>query len=127
MIINYPYSTDALQHLLSFDTDPFNRWEAGQRLALTLLLQGITDYQAAREICFPDVLAEAFGHVLADGPKDPSFAAEVLALPLEVYIAEQMPVIDPGAIHHVRLAMRRFMAKRLNPCCDKPTTQCGDR
>ena len=113
VIINYPYSNDALQHLLSFDTDPVNRWEAGQRLALALLLQGIADYQAGREICFPDVLSEAFGRVLADGPKDPAFAAEVLTLPLEAYIAEQMPVIDPAAIHHARLAMRRFLAKRL--------------
>src|SRR6516225_1943233 len=30
VIINYAYSDDALQHLLSFDSDPVNRWEAGQ-------------------------------------------------------------------------------------------------
>ena len=80
---------------------------------MTLLLQGIADYQAGRRSRFPGVLAEAFGRVLADGRNDPAFAAEVLALPLEVYIAEQMPVIDPDAIHHARLVMRRFLAKRL--------------
>jgi aminopeptidase N len=113
VIINYAYSDDALQHLLSFDSDPFNRWDAGQRLALTLLLQGIADYQAAREVRFPGVLAEAFGHVLKDGKNDPAFAAEALALPLEVYVAEQLPVIDPDPVHQVRLAMRRFIAERL--------------
>jgi aminopeptidase N len=82
VIINYAYSDDALRHLLSFDTDPFNRWEAGQRLALKLLLQGIADYQIVREVRFPDFLADAFGHVLKDGLKDPAFAAEALALSL---------------------------------------------
>jgi aminopeptidase N len=113
VIINYLYSDDALQHLLSFDSDPFNRWEAGQRLALKLLLRALDDRQAAREVRFPDFLADAFGRVLADGLKDPAFAAEALALPLEVDIAEQLEVIDPDAVHQVRMAMRRFLALRL--------------
>jgi aminopeptidase N len=124
VIINYAYSDDALQHLLSFDSDPVNRWEAGQRLTLKLLLQGIADYQNGRELRFPDFLADAFGHVLSDGLKDPAFAAEALALPLEVYIAEQLMVIDPGAVHHVRLAMRRFLAQRLKPALQKTYDAC---
>jgi Aminopeptidase N len=58
VIINYPYSDDGLRHLLSHDSDPFNRWEAGQRLTLKLLLQGIADIRQGRELRFPDVLAE---------------------------------------------------------------------
>jgi Domain of unknown function (DUF3458_C) ARM repeats len=42
--------------LLGFDSDPFNRWEAGQRLALTLLLQGIANYQLGQQVNFPDFL-----------------------------------------------------------------------
>jgi aminopeptidase N len=124
VIINYPYSDDGLRHLLSHDSDPFNRWEAGQRLTLKLLLQGIADDQQGRELRFPDVLAEAFGRVLADGLNDPAFAAEALALPLEVYIAEQLAVIDPDAVHRVRLAMRRFLAERLKPALRKTYDAC---
>jgi len=113
VIISYPYSDDALQHLLSFDSDPFNRWDAGQRLAMKMLLQGIADHHASRAVRFPDSLAEAFGCVLTDGLKDPAFAAEALALPLEVDIAERLTVIDPEAVHGVRMAMRRFLAQRL--------------
>jgi aminopeptidase N len=113
VIIDYEYGEDALRHLLSFDSDPFNRWEAGQRLALKLLLQGVADYAPGEEVRFPDFLADAFGRVLADGAKDPAFAAEVLVLPTEVYIAEQLSVIDPDAVHRVRLAMRRHLAERL--------------
>src|SRR5262249_30218353 len=41
VIIDYEYSDQALQHLLSYDSDPFNRWSAGQRLAMKLLLEGV--------------------------------------------------------------------------------------
>jgi aminopeptidase N len=124
VIINFSYSDDALQHLLRFDSDPFNRWEAGQRLALRLLLQAITDYRPAQAVRFPNFLADAFEQVLRDGLKDPAWAAEVLALPLEVYIAEQLPMIDPDAVHHVRLGMRRFLAKRLNTALRQAYKAC---
>ena len=112
-IIDYPYSDDGLRHLLSFDSDPFNRWDAGQRLIMKMLLQGVADRQAARDVRFPDKLADAFGSVLHDGAKDPAFAAEALALPLEIDMAERLAVVDPDAVHQVRVAMRRFVAQRL--------------
>ncbi len=113
VIIDYEYSDEALQHLLSYDSDPFNRWEAGQRLAMNLLLEGVADHRAGRPVQFPDHLAQAFGRVLDDAAQDPAFAAEALALPPEVVIAEQLDEIDPEAVHEVRLAMRRFLAERL--------------
>jgi aminopeptidase N len=113
VIVDYPYDELALQHLLSFDSDPFNRWEAGQRLAMNLLLQGVADHRAGRQVRFPDYLAQAFGRVLADAGNDPAFAAEALALPPEVVISEQLAEIDPQAVHEVRLAMRRFLVERL--------------
>jgi aminopeptidase N len=51
--------------------------------------------------------------VLGDADQDPAFAAEALALPPEVVIAEQLDTIDPEAVHTVRLALRRFLADRL--------------
>jgi aminopeptidase N len=125
VIIDYAYGDDDLRHLLSFDSDPFNRWEASQRLALKLLLQGITDHQNGGAVRFPDSLADAFGHLLADGLKDPAFAAEALAPPVEVYIAEQLEVIDPEAVHQARLAMRRFLAERLKADLRKTYDACA--
>jgi len=113
VIVDFPYDERALQHLLSYDSDPFNRWEAGQRLAMQLLLKGVADERAGRAVEFPDYLAEAFGRVLADAGKDPAFAAEALALPPEMVIAEELPEIDPRAVHRVRLGMRIFLARRL--------------
>src|SRR5262249_60074755 len=91
----------------------FTRWEAGQRLAMKLLLAGVAEHRARRTPMFPDHLAIAYGRVLDDAADDPAFAAEALALPPEVVVAEQLDEIDPGAVHEVRLAMRRFLAGRL--------------
>uniref|UniRef100_UPI003F4960DE aminopeptidase N n=1 Tax=Cupriavidus yeoncheonensis TaxID=1462994 RepID=UPI003F4960DE len=111
--IIYDYDDAALQHLLSYDSDPFNRWSAGQQLAMTQLLLGVSNYRAGRPVQFADYLVRAFDRVLADADKDPAFAAEALALPPEVVIAERLEEIDPQAVHEVRLAMRRFLAERL--------------
>jgi len=113
VIIEHEYGDRALRHLLSYDSDPFNRWEAGQRLATRLLLKGVAAHRTSRPAKFPDWFAQAFGRVLDDAAQDPAFAAEALALPLEVVIAEQLDEIDPDAVHKVRLALRRFLAERL--------------
>jgi aminopeptidase N len=64
-------------------------------------------------VTFPEWSALAFGRVLDDAAADPAFAAEALALPPEVVIAEQLDEIDPEAVHSVRLSLRRFLAERL--------------
>jgi len=114
VVIDCPYDEASLQQLLSYDTDPFNRWEAGQRLAMSLLLKGVAGHRAGRVVALPDYLAQAFGRVLEEAATDPAFAAEALALPPEVVIAEQLDEIDPLAVHQVRLAMRVFLADRLH-------------
>ena len=113
VFIDYDYSDESLQHLLCYDSDAFNRWKAGQRLAMKLLLEGVANHRGGRAVAFPDYLAKAFGRVLRDAEQDAAFAAEALTLPPEVTIAEQLDEIDPEAVHVVRLAMRRFLAERL--------------
>ena len=109
--------TDAeLAHLMAHDSDPFNRWEAGQRLATRVLLAGI----AAGGVdtgWIPQSLINALGRVLDDGLQDPAFAAEALALPAEAVLAEEVVaqggIIDPEAIHLARLNLRRHLATQL--------------
>ncbi len=106
--------TDAdLTHLMAHDADAFNRWEAGQRLGLNLLMRGIGDFRAGRAPQFPDTFVKAFARVLADASDDSAFAAEALGLPSERYIAEQMDEIDPDAIHSVRRGLRKLVAAAL--------------
>jgi aminopeptidase N len=114
VIIQYDYSDEALARLFIFETDAFNRWEAGQRLVMKFILQAIVDYQNGRRLQFPDAFTRGFGRALEDGTKnDAALAAEVLALPLEIYIGEQLPIVDPDAIHQVRKSLRRQLAEPL--------------
>jgi aminopeptidase N len=103
VILNYPYSEDDLLHLLANDDDPFNRWEAGQRVAASIILE----HGGKPSPAFTD----AMRRVLSD--KDPIFAAEVLNLPGETSLAEQLEVVDPDALHASRNALRKALASAL--------------
>ncbi|KQT70802.1 aminopeptidase [Methylobacterium sp. Leaf465] len=105
---------DALT-LLRHDTDPFNRWQAAQSVAMRLLVQG------TRSGTLPEAGADGFGAALAgfladEALIDPAFAALVLALPSEADVANEIATeIDPDAIHRARHALRRALGTRLKP------------
>ncbi len=102
-----------LAFLWAHDSDPFNRWEAGQQLATRVLLGLAADWQAGRELVLPEVLRRAFLEALTDTAADPALLAQALLLPAEGYLAEQMEVADPDAIHAAREAVRRGLGKEL--------------
>ncbi len=108
--LEFNYGDDALAHLAAHDPDPFNRWEAGQRLAVDVLLKAIAVIGAGRKPGFGHALIEVCGRILEDAEHDPAFAAEALSLPAAGYIAEQMAVVDPEVILTARTALRRRLA-----------------
>jgi len=110
--VRYGYTDTELTHLMAYDCDAFNRWEAGQSLAIRILLAAVESIRAGREMQVPGEFVEAMGRILTDGPKDPAFAAEALQLPSEGYLAECMEVADPDAIHVARLRLIREVATR---------------
>jgi aminopeptidase N len=111
----FDYGEADLVHLMAHDSDAFNRWEAGQRLALAIILRGVEAVRAGRAVDVPPAYLGAVARVLADGARDPAFAAEALVLPAEPYVAEQLEVVDPDAIHGARNALRRAVAAALRP------------
>ncbi len=113
VIARFDYSEEDLIHLMGHDSDPFNRWEAGQRLASGIILRATQDVRANRQPVFPRGFFDAFSRVLADAASDPAFAAEALALPSETYLAEQLDEVDPDALHTARNLLRRKVAETL--------------
>ncbi|MDQ2928752.1 MAG: aminopeptidase N [Pseudomonadota bacterium] len=96
--------------LLRHDSDPFNRWEAGQRLALSRLVAAAESNDASPlDAGFVDAMRD----MLQSPSLDAAFKELVLTLPSEVYIAEQMASVDPQRIHAAREAMRRQLAEAL--------------
>jgi aminopeptidase N len=110
VILDYEYSDAQLLTLLAHDSDPFNRWEAGQRLATARALAFIRD-QGEVQLDAPYV--EAMRSVLRHPALDAAFKELVLTLPAETYIAEQLEVVDPQRVHAVREAMRAQLAQAL--------------
>jgi len=111
--LDFPYGHDDLVLLMAHEKDAFCRWEAGQQLAVQLILGLVADLQQGREPRLDPGFIAAFRATLTGGERDRAFQAEALTLPSESYLAELMTVADPTAIHEARQLVRRELAEQL--------------
>ena len=110
----YECDEEELLFLFRHDQDPFNRWEAGQRLASRLLLGMAEDFRHNRSLVLDQRFVEACGRLLEEeGGADRAFLALLLTLPSEEYLAEQMEVVDVEAIHGAHTFVRQTLAHSL--------------
>ncbi len=105
--LKYNYRPEDLLFLISHDSDGFNRWNAGQELALMLMRELQDDFRGGRELRLPQILCEAHRNILAEAVDagagaDRAMLAEFLRLPAESYLIEQAETADIEAIHAVR-------------------------
>jgi aminopeptidase N len=113
VILEFDYSDEQLAHLLAHDSDPFCRWEAGQRLAMRRLLKLVNAVQQGETLSLDDLFINALRKTLNDQNLDPAFRELVLTLPSEVMIAEEMEIADPHSIHIARQFVRATLAQHL--------------
>jgi aminopeptidase N len=102
-----------LMHLLAHDNDAFNRWESGQHLAMRRLLALQAQHRAGTPLQVDNALLQAFGQVLANPQLDAAFKSEVLSLPNEFVVAEQVDVVDPVAIQAARIYLLQGLGHAL--------------
>ncbi len=103
---------EELALLLAHDSDPFNRWEAGQHLFGRLILDAAARLVKGQSTVWPETVLNAARRVLESG-SDPAFIAEVLTLPSEATLAERMDVVDPEALYQARSGLARTLARAL--------------
>ena len=92
--------------LARHDSDPFNRWQSLQDVALTLMLAAV----GGQEWSEADVgaLADALAETVQSPALDPAFKALALALPSELIVARTLGVnIDPDRIRAVTAEAHR--------------------
>ena len=111
--LQFNYSDQQLAHLFAHDSDAFNRWEAGQRLALRRLLKMTKAVQAGEPMQLDTIFIESLRKNLIDTSLDAAFREQVLTLPSSTIIAEHMDVIDPHAIKAARGFMRSEITRHL--------------
>ena len=117
VVLEFDYTDAQLLHLLAHDSDPFNRWEAGQRLAVNRAVSAIESIAENVDTSWTtgldDAYLDAMRQVLRHPTLDSAFKELVLTLPSETYLGEQLDVVDPQRIHAVREAMRQQLATQL--------------
>jgi aminopeptidase N len=91
------------------DSDGFNRWDAGQKLAENMLMEMICNDRNPADSSF----IEACRTLLMDKTLDKAMVAEMLRLPGETYLSQKVDVIDPDVIHQCRENARRAIAESL--------------
>jgi aminopeptidase N len=113
VILKMNQSLEDLAFLLSYDTDTFNRWEAGQKMSALIILDLVSDSQQGRDLQLNPLLVDSFRKILEQPWDDLSYLSLLLTLPEENYLAGQMAVVDVEAIHQAREFVKLGLAEQL--------------
>ena len=108
LILNEAASADYVR--LAHDTDLFNRWEASQNLAKTLILNRA---QGQPEPDHERAFVTALGQAIKDSGSSTAFRALVLSLPSEMDLLQAMTPADPAPLHHARTHLRALIGQTL--------------
>ena len=108
-------SPEDLVFLAAHDDDPFARYEAMQSLVVQHLVAAVSggmlcdaERQAGR-----DAIGRAFAAMIDDPKLDDLMRGELMILPAEAYLAEQLLVADPGAIREEREGLKAWLGRTL--------------
>jgi len=104
---------EELAFLMRHDSDSFRRWDAGFELGTRILLDLAEDHQKGRELRLDPVFIEAVREVLGDESLDGSLKSLTLTLPDEIFLGQQMEVIDPDAVFAARSFVTETLATEL--------------
>jgi len=100
--VKFQLTNEELAFLMGHDSDPFNRWQAGQNYGEKLILQNVERHKTGQPLQTDEAFIGAMRQILNDSELDPFMKAEMLLPPSEANLARAMDVIDPVAIHHAR-------------------------
>jgi aminopeptidase N len=119
-----------LVFLFANDSDEFNRWDAGQRLAMKLVTSlyaaaakanaDSADEASVAAACgaaggVSEAFAAAFKAVVTADDIDGSFKAMAVTLPSVAEIVDALPEADPVLAYRVRAFVNKQLAARLRP------------
>ncbi|SFF85597.1 aminopeptidase N [Novosphingobium sp. CF614] len=110
--IEFERPAQDLVFLAAHDDDPFARYEAMQNLVVQHLVAAVGGgLSEAERGAGRAAIGAAFAAVLADPALDDLMRGELMILPAESYLAEQLLVADPGAIHAEREALKAWLGR----------------
>ncbi len=120
--VEQPRTAAQLAFFAKYDTDPFNKWDASQRLATSVLLSLAEALPpkgdaAAAAAALPADFVDAWRATLTDDKLDPSLRAYSLTLPDFGTLSQEVKVVDPaklcGALGAARLGLASALRAEL--------------
>ncbi|MEZ5963709.1 MAG: aminopeptidase N [Planctomycetota bacterium] len=110
-------TAEDLAFLMAHDDDSVSRWDAGQQLALDVLIEAVGRTQSAPSSSAMALVraCRVLVRQILDGSAglDRALVAEVLTFPSEAMVGDAMASVDPEAIHAARERTRRLVASEL--------------
>ncbi len=110
--VEYNYTQNNLIFLLQHDSDSFNRYDAGQKLALGCLLDMTTALQSGNAPVIADEILDAFGSLIGGDVSELMFLAHALVLPSIEVINQELSVYDFKNSFAAREAFKQALALR---------------
>jgi aminopeptidase N len=109
VVLHTAHQAEDLIFLAGQDNDPFNRWDACQKIYCNAVLD---IYEQSGETDLPTVKAAVttFGNLLSDKALSDGFLALALQLPAEGTLLENAKgLVDPSAMHFARATLRDLL------------------
>jgi aminopeptidase N len=115
VIIDRALVAEDLVFLAAKDDDPFARYEALQELAVRQMVGAATGSLDASQLADGEqALVGAMRSTLTDSELDDAMRGELMMLPSQTYLMEQIDKADPGAVHAARENLSTALAKALH-------------
>jgi len=111
--VHYDYNDEELMFLMAHDGDDFNRWDASQNLAQRIILGMVEQRAQSGNMEVPSGYIQALGRALTDESVDQALLSELLMLPSESYLGDQMEEVDVDGIHAARELLKAHICTDL--------------
>ena len=108
--VEYDYSKQDLAFLFANDSDAFNRYEAGQRLAIIEIEALAEAIKNQEELLVDPKVLEAFGTMLSCPESDDAFKALAISLPSLVSLSERQDILDVHSLESARKQLKGSLA-----------------
>jgi aminopeptidase N len=123
--LEYNYTRADLIFLFKHDSDAFNRYDAGQRLALDTLLNMVADLQSGGEPQVDSDVLDAFGGLINDADGDLAYQAHALVLPSTAVINQELDVFDFENVFVAREMFKTALAQRYQDVLRRRYADCA--
>jgi len=113
VIVDFEQSTNELSHLMAFDTDSYNRWDATQIMSGKIIMDAYKHICNGKDAMCPDYYVSAISKILTDNETDPALLAEALSLPSLKALMISMKDIKVDELHQAREIIKKSIVNAL--------------